>query len=139
MRTSNSMGSSEIWDKYQECCIGNGDKFHKAKPSEIYHFQYNTHVCFSLSKVMNKSVMSGSLPFDWISANIVPVHKRNDRHLPENYHPISLTSVVVKVLEHIIHQQLYSALRKNGSLSRHQYSFQRNRSTVALLLQAVDD
>ena len=34
------MGSSEIWDKYHECCIGNGDKFHEAKPSEI-HFQYN--------------------------------------------------------------------------------------------------
>ena len=29
--TSNSMGSSEIWDKYHECCIGNGDKFHEAK------------------------------------------------------------------------------------------------------------
>ena len=41
IRTSNSMGSSEIWDKYHECCIGNGDKFHEAKPSEIYHFQYN--------------------------------------------------------------------------------------------------
>ena len=39
--TSNSMGSSEIWDKYHKCCIGNGDKFHEAKPSEIYHFQYN--------------------------------------------------------------------------------------------------
>ena len=25
--TGNSMGSSEIWDKYHECCIGNGDKF----------------------------------------------------------------------------------------------------------------
>ena len=29
------MGSSEIWDKYHECCIGNGDKSHEAKPSEI--------------------------------------------------------------------------------------------------------
>ena len=36
--TSNSMGSSEIWDKYHECCIGNGDKFHEAKPSEISIF-----------------------------------------------------------------------------------------------------
>ena len=39
--TSNNMGSSEILDKYHKCCIGNGDKFHEAKPSEIYHFQYN--------------------------------------------------------------------------------------------------
>ena len=29
--TGNSMGSSEIWDKYHKCCIGNGDKFHSAK------------------------------------------------------------------------------------------------------------
>ena len=36
------------------------------------------HVCSSLSKVMNKSVVSGSLPFDWISANIVPIHKCSD-------------------------------------------------------------
>ena len=40
--TGNSMGSSEIWDKYHSCCIGNG-KFHSASPREIYpHFQYNT-------------------------------------------------------------------------------------------------
>ena len=40
--TGNSMGSSEIWDKYHSCFIGNG-KFHLAPPREIYpHFQYNT-------------------------------------------------------------------------------------------------
>jgi len=32
------MGSSEIC---HECCIRNGDKFHKAKPSKICHFQCN--------------------------------------------------------------------------------------------------
>ena len=35
----NSMGSSEIWDKYHECCIGNGINF--TRRSEITHFQYN--------------------------------------------------------------------------------------------------
>ena len=30
------MGSSEIWDKYHSCCIGNS-KFHLASPREIYH------------------------------------------------------------------------------------------------------
>ena len=44
--TGNSMGSSEIWDKYHSCCIGNG-KFHSASPREIYpHFQYNTRGIF---------------------------------------------------------------------------------------------
>ena len=61
---------------------------------------------------MNKSVISGSLPFDWISANIVPIHKKNDRHSPDNYRPISLTSIIVKVLERIIHKHLYFSIEK---------------------------
>ena len=97
------------------------------------------HVCYLLSRVMNKSVISGSLPFDWISANIVPIHKKNDRHSPDNYRPISLTSIIVKVLKRIIHKHLYSVLRKNDLLSQHQYGFQPNRSTTTLLLQALDD
>ena len=97
------------------------------------------HLCYSLSKVMNKSVVSGSLPFDWVSANIVPIHKRNDRHSPENYRPINLTSIIVKILERIIHKQLYSCLRQHDLLSQHQYGFQQNRSTTTLLLQAIDD
>ena len=43
------------------------------------------HVSSSLSNLMNRSIASGSLPFDWVSANIVPVYKRNDRRKPENY------------------------------------------------------
>ena len=38
IHTSNSMDSSEIWDKYHECCIGKWIKFHRAKPSEISIF-----------------------------------------------------------------------------------------------------
>jgi len=46
---------------------------------------------------MNASLNFSILPFDWLSANIVPIHKRNAKHLLENYRPISLTSVVVKL------------------------------------------
>jgi len=44
-----------------------------------------------------------------VTANIVPVHKKGDKHLPSNYRPISLTSIV-KVMERIIHRQLVHAL-----------------------------
>ena len=45
----------------------------------------------------------------------------------------------MKVLERIIHKQLYFVLRKNDLLSKYQYGFQQNRSTTTLLLQAIDD
>ena len=92
------------------------------------------HLCYSLCKVMNKSVVSGSLPFDWVSANIVPIHKRDDRHSPTNYCSISLTSIIVKILEHIIHKQLYSVLRKHDLMSEHQYGFQQQLLCCSKLL-----
>ena len=36
------------------------------------------------------------------SANVVPIFKKGDRLQPNNYRPISLTSITCKMLEHII-------------------------------------
>ena len=46
------------------------------------------------------------LPSDWVDANVVPVHRKGDEHIASNYHPISLTFVIVKIMERIIHPNL---------------------------------
>ena len=71
----------------------------------------------SLAQIFQVSLSTGKLPLDWVSANIVPIHKKGDKHLTTNYHPISLTSIVVKIMERIIHRQLVSALEKHNLLS----------------------
>ena len=81
----------------------------------------------------------GSLPKDWTSANIIPVHKKGDRRTAANYRPINLTSIVVKVMERIICKQLTAALEKSDCLSDAQFGFRAQRSTVSLLLSAVHD
>ena len=55
-------------------------------------------ISYSLCKIFNLSLSKGSLPQDWTSAHIVNVQKKNDRSNPSNYRPISLTSIVIKVL-----------------------------------------
>jgi hypothetical protein len=45
---------------------------------------------------------TGVLPKDWRDANISSIFKKGDKHLPENYRPVSLTSVTCKILEHLI-------------------------------------
>lgn len=47
--------------------------------------------------LFNKSMSTGTLPQDGVCANVVPVFKRNDRHVPSNYQPVNLTSIVVNV------------------------------------------
>ena len=74
-------------------------------------------ICLPLSRIFQLSMDTGSLPRDWITANIVPVHKKGDKHLPSNYRPISLTSIVVKVMERIIYRQLTVALESNKLIS----------------------
>ena len=39
----------------------------------------------ALTAIFQKSVDSGELPRDWSNANIAPVFKKGDKHLPENY------------------------------------------------------
>lgn len=56
----------------------------------------------SLSLIFQKSLDTGCLPTDWPNANVAPIFREGDRHLPENYRPVSLTSVISKVLEHIV-------------------------------------
>ena len=36
-------------------------------------------ICVSLCKLFNQSMRTGCLPQDWVTANIVPVHKKDDK------------------------------------------------------------
>ena len=80
-------------------------------------------ISHSLTKIFNLTLFSGTLPQEWLSAYIVPVHKKSDKRDPSNYRPISLTSIVVKTLERLVHREVVSALENKKLLSGYQYGF----------------
>ena len=96
-------------------------------------------ICEPLSQSFNQSLSSGTLPRDWTAANITPIYKKGERCLVCNYKPISLTSIVVKVMERIICKQLISTLQRFGCIRDNQFGFRANQSTVILLLSAIHD
>ena len=59
-----------------------------------------------LQVIFQKSLDSGKLPHIWKEANVSPILKKGDRSDPANYHPIPLTCVLCKVLEHIVKSTL---------------------------------
>ena len=63
--------------------------------------------------IFQLSVDSGTLPDDWRHAFVTPVFKKGDRHLAENYRPVSLTSVSCKILEHIIYVDISCTIWKS--------------------------
>jgi hypothetical protein len=62
----------------------------------------------SLTVIFQKSIDTGTLPEDWLNANIACVYKTGDKHAAENYRSVPLTSVPCKLLEHIVYKHINS-------------------------------
>ena len=55
-------------------------------------------MCTPLAHVFNMSLQKGIVPFEWKEANIIPLFKKGSRNKSVKYRPVSLTSVICKLL-----------------------------------------
>ena len=92
-----------------------------------------------VAALFQKSLDSGDLPKDWTDANISPVFKKGDKHLAENYRPVSLTSVLSKVLEHIVCHELHKHFDNNNVLTNVNHGFRAGFSCETQLTIAFND
>jgi hypothetical protein len=90
-----------------------------------------------LTQLYQYTLAEGEIPSDWRDAHIVPVFKKGEKHLPSNYRPISLTSIVCKVLEHIIHSNIMSHFDQYNILTDKQHGFRRKRSCETQLVTTI--
>ena len=58
--------------------------------------------------------------------------------LCDNYRPIALLSSLSKILEKIVSIQLVNHLDRNNLIYKHQYGFQKNKSTEHNLIHAIN-
>ena len=65
----------------------------------------------TLGAIFNQSLGSAKLPSKWISADIVPIHKKDSKEPAEYYRPVSLLLIANKVLEHCVINRLYEHLK----------------------------
>ncbi len=70
---------------------------------------------------------------------VVPIPKASEVHDPNNYRPISLLSILSKVLERHIYVCIEHHLKEFYPLSDCQWGFRSGRSTVAALLSTIHD
>ena len=71
-------------------------------------------------------------------ATVTPIFKKGDKSDPANYRPVSLTSILCKVLERIICEDIIAHLKTNNLIARQQHGFITGKSTVTNLLEALD-
>ena len=107
-------------------------------PAEVFK-QCSDHLCIPLSILFVKSLESGHLPQDWKTGFITPIYKKGNKTKVNNYRPVCLTSVVIKLFESIIRDTLTKYLYDNNLLSPNQHGFVPRRSCCTQLLHALND
>ena len=84
----------------------------------------STEISSMLTYIFQQSYHMATLPSDWLTAVVVPVHKKSSKDNPANYWPISLTCLCCKVMEHIVLSNLNRHLSDNNILSPLQHGLQ---------------
>ena len=100
--------------------------------------QLGKYLLEPLTIIMNKSLNDGALPQDWKKANVSPIYKKGPKHISFNYRPISLTSIVCKMMDSIVRNSIMNQLIEENVLPPKQYGFINKRSTTTQQLNYLD-
>ena len=93
-----------------------------------------------LKQIFQATIYRSCIPNDWKIGIITPVYKNNGKpELPASYRPISLTSIICKLLERIISDRFTAYLRSNSLISQQQHGFLSKRSTMTNMLNFFND
>ena len=92
----------------------------------------------AVTLLFNKSLTLGKVPRDWKIARVTPIPKSSKKVDPSNFRPVSLLSILSKILERHLHHYLLDDLEHRDVLSDHQWGYLKGRSTTGALISAVD-
>ena len=97
------------------------------------------NLCVPLAIIFNKSIAESDLPESWKEAHVKPIFKKGRRTDPGNYRPISLTSVICKVMESIIRDSIVDHIMENNLFCDNQHGFVPGRSCITQLLCCIEE
>ena len=91
-----------------------------------------------LTHIINMSITSGQFPKELKCAKIVPIYKKKLKTDPGNYRPVSILSIISKIFEKVVCEQLSEYLECNNLMYDLQSGFRQNFSTDSCLIHLSD-
>ena len=115
-RTNNRLSDFKIETIDVEDLLAKLDKNKACGTDNVHSFVLKS--CASswaipLAIIFRKSLDVGKVPIAWLEANITPLYKKKGNRLHSvNYRPISLTSVVCKIMEKLVKKEVMEFMKK---------------------------
>lgn len=91
-----------------------------------------------ITTIINQSLKTGIFPDALKVAKVIPIYKKEDNKLLENYRPISVLPTISKIFERVLHNQIQDYMNINKILYDGQYGFRPKHSTELAALELVD-
>ncbi|VDI73723.1 Hypothetical predicted protein [Mytilus galloprovincialis] len=92
----------------------------------------------SITYLINLSILEGVFPENLKLAKVTPIFKNGDKHMPENYRPISILPTLSKIFEKHVAKHFYLYLSKYKVLHEAQSGFRSNHSCQTALTKLID-
>ena len=92
-----------------------------------------------ISHIINLTFSNGRVPDALKISKVIPIFKKNEKSIPDNYRPISLLSIINKIMEKVMNKQLQSFLHKNKILYAYQFGFRKKYSTTLAIIEIIEN
>ena len=94
-------------------------------------------IAVHLTRLLNLYISTSTWPTEWKLSHVTPVFKKDDATLVSNYRPISVLSIIPKILEKVNFDQLYDVFKP--LFSSNMSGFLRGHSCYTALIKMFDD
>ena len=88
--------------------------------------------------IVNLSINQNCFAGNWKKQLVLPLHKKNDPMEGENYRPVSHITEISKIVEYIVHQQVFTHFLQEDLFHENHHGFIRNCSTATAVAQLFD-
>jgi hypothetical protein len=92
-----------------------------------------------ITQLWKLSLATGDIAPHFKHQSVIPVFKKGNRALAENYRPVSLTSQLIKVFERVLRVKLVQYIEEHSLINKDQHGFRAGRSCLTQLLSHVED
>ena len=83
-------------------------------------------------------IFDGVVPPHWLVASVTAIHKKGAKNISENYRPVSIISIVGKLMESIARDNLVAHMYKKNLISEKQHGFVPKKNCMTNLLICLE-